>query len=78
MKAEEVAATLAYVKGDGEYAVMFWIGQWVAYILPMILIALYRVSKSNSILTLAAILAIAGLWVVKHVWLIIPQLLSLS
>jgi Ni/Fe-hydrogenase subunit HybB-like protein len=78
MKAEEVAATLAYIKGDGEYAVMFWIGQWVAYILPMILIALYRVSKSNSILTLAAILAIAGLWVVKHVWLIIPQLLSLS
>jgi formate-dependent nitrite reductase membrane component NrfD len=78
MKAEEVAATLAYIKGDGEYAVMFWIGQWVAYILPMILIALYRVSRSNSILTLAAILAIAGLWVVKHVWLIIPQLLSLS
>jgi len=78
MKAEEVAATLAYIKGDGEYAVMFWIGQWIAYILPMILVALYRVSKSNSILTLAAILAIAGLWIVKHVWLIIPQLLPLS
>ena len=78
MKAEEVTAILAYVKGDGEYATMFWIGQWVAYILPMILVALYRVSKSNSILTLAAILAIAGLWVVKHVWLVIPQLLPLS
>ena len=78
MKAEEVAAVLEYVKGDGEYATMFWIGQWVAYILPMILIALYRVSKSNSILSLAAILAIAGLWVVKHVWLVIPQLLPLS
>ena len=78
MKAEEVTAILAYVKGDGEYATMFWIGQWVAYILPMILVALYRVSKSNSILTLAAILAITGLWVVKHVWLVIPQLLPLS
>jgi Ni/Fe-hydrogenase subunit HybB-like protein len=78
MKSEEVTAILAYVKGDGEYATMFWIGQWVAYILPMILVALYRVSKSSSILSLAAILAIAGLWVVKHVWLVIPQLLPLS
>ena len=78
MKAEEVAAVLAYVKGDGEYATMFWVGQWVAYILPMILVALHRVSNSSSILSLAAILAIAGLWVVKHVWLVIPQLLPLS
>jgi len=78
MKAEEVAAVLHYVKGDGEYATMFWIGQWVAYILPMILIVLSRVSNSRTILALASILAIAGLWVVKHVWLVIPQLLPLS
>ena len=78
MKAEEVAAILHYVKGDGEYATMFWIGQWVAYILPMLLIVLSRVSRSASILKLAAILAIAGLWIVKHVWLVIPQLLPLS
>ena len=78
MKAEEVAAILHYVKGDGEYATMFWIGQWVAYILPMLLVALARVSKSSAALRLAAILAIVGLWVVKHVWLVIPQLLPLS
>ena len=78
MKAEEVAAILAYVKGDGEYSTMFWIGQWVAYILPMLLVALYRVSRSNALLSLASILAIVGLWVVKHVWLVIPQLLPLS
>lgn len=78
MKAEEVAAILHYVKGDGEYATMFWIGQWVAYILPMLLVALSRVSNSSAILNLAAILAIVGLWVVKHVWLVIPQLLPLS
>jgi len=78
MKAEEVAAILEYVKGDGEYATMFWIGQWVAYILPMLLVALYRVSRSSAMLNLAAILAIVGLWVVKHVWLVIPQLLPLS
>jgi Ni/Fe-hydrogenase subunit HybB-like protein len=78
MKSEEVIAILANVKGHGEYATMFWIGQWVAYLLPMLLIALARVSKSNSLLSLAAILAIVGLWVVKHVWLVIPQLLPLS
>jgi Ni/Fe-hydrogenase subunit HybB-like protein len=78
MKSEEAIATLAYIKGNGEYATMFWIGQWVAFILPMLLVSLSRVSKSNSILSLADILAIAGLWIVKHVWLVIPQLLSLS
>jgi predicted membrane protein len=78
MKAEEVAAVLHYVKGDGEYATMFWIGQWVAYILPMLFIVLSRVSRSESILKLAALLAVVGLWVVKHVWLVIPQLLPLS
>jgi formate-dependent nitrite reductase membrane component NrfD len=77
-KAEEVAAVMQYIKGDGEYSSMFWVGQWVAYILPMLLVALYRSSKSSSILNLAALLAIVGLWVVKHVWLVIPQLLPLS
>ncbi len=78
MKAEEVAAVLEYIKGDGPYTVMFWIGQWVAYLLPMLLIVISRVNKSESILKLAAILALAGLWVVKHVWLMIPQLLPMS
>ena len=78
MKAEEVGAILHYVKGGGEYATMFWVGQWVAYILPMLLVALSRISNSNTILSLASILAIVGLWVVKHVWLVIPQLLPLS
>ena len=78
MKSEDAIAILANVKGDGEYATMFWIGQWVAYILPMLFVALSRASGSSSILKLAAILAIAGLWVVKHVWLVIPQLLPLS
>ena len=78
MKSEEVIAILAHVKSNGDYSTMFWIGQWVAYILPMLLVALARVSKSSSMLSLAAILAIVGLWVVKHVWLVIPQLLPLS
>ncbi|MBD3824456.1 MAG: polysulfide reductase NrfD [Epsilonproteobacteria bacterium] len=78
MKAEEVAAVLQYIKGDGEYTVMFWVGQWMTYLLPMLFIAMSRITKSESILKLAAVLAIAGLWIVKHVWLNIPQLLPMS
>ncbi len=78
MKAEEVAAVLEYVKGHGEYTVAFWVGQWMTYILPMLLIVLSRTSKSESILKLAAILSLFGLAIVKHVWLIIPQLLPMS
>jgi len=78
MKAEEVAAVLEYIKGDGPYTVMFWLGQWIAYLLPMLLIALSRASKSESLLKLAAILALVGLFLVKHVWLMIPQLLPMS
>jgi len=78
MKAEEVAAVLEYIKGDGPYTVMFWLGQWIAYLLPILLIILSRSSKSASILKLAAILALVGLFLVKHVWLMIPQLLPMS
>ena len=78
MKAEEVAAVMEYIKGDGQYTVAFWLGQWMTYILPMLLIVLSRSSKSESILKLAAILALVGLAIVKHVWLIIPQLLPMS
>jgi len=78
MKAEEVAAVLEYIKGDGPYTVMFWLGQWIAYLLPMLFIALSRTSQSENLLKLAAIFALAGLWLVKHVWLIIPKLLPMS
>jgi len=78
MKAEEVAAVLEYIKGDGPYTVMFWLGQWTAYLLPILFIVLSRVSKSESILKLAAILALVGLYLVKNVWLMIPQLLPMS
>ncbi|MEA3373273.1 MAG: NrfD/PsrC family molybdoenzyme membrane anchor subunit [Campylobacterota bacterium] len=78
MKAEEVAATLEFVKGHGEYTTMFWVGQVVAFIVPMVLVLLSVTNRSASLLGLAAVSAIAGLWVVKHVWLVIPQLLNMS
>ncbi len=78
MKAEEVAATLEFIKGHGPYTTMFWLGQVFAFILPFVLIMLSFASKSESLLKLAAVSAIAGLWIVKHVWLMIPQLLNMS
>jgi len=78
MKSEEVEVVLQAIKGHGEYATMFWVGQVTAYILPFFLVLLSFKSKSESLLKIAAVLAIAGLWVVKHVWLVIPQLMNLS
>ncbi len=78
MKAEEVAATLEFIKGHGEMTTWFWIGQVFAFIVPMVLVTLSVQNKSTGLLTLASVSAIAGLWVVKWVWLVIPQLLSMS
>ncbi len=77
MKAEEVAAVLHYVKG-GEYTIMFWIGQVMAFIVPMVLVCLSLKNQSYYLLKIAAVSALVGLWVSKHVWLVIPQLLPMS
>jgi protein NrfD len=78
MKAEEVAATLEFIKGHGEYTTMFWVGQALAYIAPMVLVVLSVANRSESLLKLAAVSALVGLWIAKHVWLVIPQLLNMS
>jgi len=78
MKAEEVAATINFVKDGGEYHTMFWVGQTLGYILPVAFIIFALRSGANSLLSLASVLALAGLWIAKHVWLVIPQLLNLS
>jgi len=77
MKAEEVAAVLEYIKG-GEYTIMFWIGQTLAFIIPMILVSLSIKKESYYLLKIAAVSALVGLWISKHVWLVIPQLLNMS
>ena len=77
MKAEEVIATLEFVKG-GEYTVMFWIGQIVAFLIPILLVCKSIKDKSYYLLKIAAVSALVGLWITKHVWLVIPQLLNMS
>jgi protein NrfD len=78
MKAEEVTATLQFVKGHGEYTTLFWIGQVLAFIAPFVLVLLSVTNRSVGLLKVAALSAIIGLWIVKHVWLVIPQLLPMS
>jgi len=78
IKAEEVAAVLQYVKGHGEYTTMFWVGQVLAFIVPFVLVILSVTNRSAGLLKVAALSAIVGLWIVKHVWLVIPQLLPMS
>jgi len=77
MKAEEVAAVLEYIKG-GEYTIMFWMGQLLAFIIPMVLVCLSLKKQSYYLLKIAAVSALVGLWISKHVWLVIPQLLNMS
>ncbi len=78
MKGEEVGAVLEFVKGHGEYTTMFWIGQVLAFIVPFVLVILSVTNRSAGLLKVAALSAIVGLWIVKHVWLVIPQLLPMS
>jgi protein NrfD len=78
IKAEEVGAVLEYVKGHGEYTTMFWVGQILAFIVPFVLVILSVTNRSAGLLKVAALSAIVGLWIVKHVWLVIPQLLPMS
>lgn len=77
MKAEEVIAVLSYVKG-GEYTAMFWVGQVMAFLIPIALVCVTLKNKSYYMLKIAAVSALIGLWVSKHVWLVIPQLLPMS
>ncbi|OQX74392.1 MAG: polysulfide reductase [Campylobacteraceae bacterium 4484_4] len=77
-KSEEAEATLAYVQTGGQYHSLFWLGQVLGYILPFF-ISISAIRNGNgALLKLAAILALIGLYIAKHVWLIIPQLLPLS
>jgi len=77
-KAAEVEATLAHVHEGGDWHFMFWAGQIIGYIIPLVLSIMAIRNGSGGLLKIAAICALIGLFIAKHVWLIIPQLLSLS
>ena len=76
-KAEEVRAVLAYVQG-GSWTTIYWVGLIMAFVIPSILSITSIKTGNRSILLPAAVSALVGLWIAKHVWLSIPQLLPMS
>jgi len=78
MKSDEVAITLQAVKGDGEYKVMFWAAMSFGFIIPTILAYFGVKNKTEAFNIMASVFALVGLWLAKHVWLIIPQLLPMN
>jgi predicted membrane protein len=76
-KLAEAEATMSYVHSGGEYNFMFWLGQ-VAIFAAFAFAFMSTRNRSAGMLKLAAIISIVGLYIAKHVWLVIPQLLSLS
>jgi len=77
-KDAEIEATMAFVHSGGEWNTMFWLGQIIGYMIPIALSIMAIRNGSEGLLKIAAICALIGLFIAKHVWLIIPQLLSLS
>ena len=77
-KAEEAHATLEAVKMGGAYFYMFWIAMVLAFVVPMCAAYASLKEENQTKLKIAAASALVGLWLAKHVWLVIPQLLPLS
>ena len=77
-KSSEAEATLAYVHSGGEYNAEFWFGMVLGFIIPFFLAVRNMKSDNKTLLRFAAILALVGLYLVKDVWLKIPQMLPLS
>ncbi|MBA1421016.1 MAG: polysulfide reductase NrfD [Epsilonproteobacteria bacterium] len=77
-KSSEAEATLAFVHSGGPYNVEFWFGMVLGFIIPFFIAVGNMKSDNKTLLRVAAILALVGLYMAKDVWLKIPQLLNLS
>ena len=77
-KSSEAEATLAYVQSGGAYNIAFWMGMTLGFIIPFFIAVSHLRNENVTLLRFAALLALIGLFLVKDVWLKIPQLLPLS
>lgn len=77
-KSAEAEATLEYVHSGGSYNIEFWFGMVLGFIIPFFLAVSNMKNENKTLLRFAAILALIGLYLVKDVWLKIPQMLPLS
>jgi len=77
VKSEEAEWVIHYLT-HGELAGFFITGLIMACLIPSIVVAIYLKSKSMATIQIASVLALVGLWMVKHAWLIAPQMIPLS
>jgi len=77
-KSAEAEAVLAFVHSGGAYNIEFWIGLTLGFIIPFFIAVGNMKSDNKTLLKFAALLALVGLFLVKDVWLKIPQMLPLS
>jgi formate-dependent nitrite reductase membrane component NrfD len=77
-KSAEAEAVLAFVHSGGSYNIEFWMGIVLGFIIPFFIAVGNMKSDNKTLLKFAALLALVGLFLVKDVWLKIPQMLPLS
>jgi hypothetical protein len=76
-KSEE-AAYLIHVLTTGNLGALFFVGLTLGFVVPAVLAFVGLQRKSAALYPLAALCGLVGLWMVKHAWLIAPQLIPLS
>lgn len=76
-KSEEAEWVVHYLT-HGAMAVYFALGLIIAFAIPAALAFVSNRTKNSMLLLPAALLALVGLWMVKHAWLIAPQMMPLS
>lgn len=76
-KSEE-AVFLIHVLTTGKVGALFFSGLGFGFVLPAVLVFLGLSKKSGALYPVAAVSSLVGLWLVKHAWLLAPQLIPLS
>lgn len=77
VKSEEAEWIIHYLTHGG-IAPLFYLGMLLAFIVPMALVCLTLRAKEPKMLSLASVSALVGLWMMKHAWLVAPQMIPLS
>ena len=76
-KSEE-AEYIVHVLLSGNLGILFYTGLVLGFIVPGVLALVGLKSKASLLFPVAAVSSLVGLWMVKHAWLIAPQLIPLS
>lgn len=76
-KSEE-AGHLVHILVSGELSAIFWTGLVVGLVMPIVAVLVGGKKPNHALMIGAAVAGLAGLWLLKHAWLIAPQLVPLS